>query len=331
MPGMGYTASRLLFCSMFAFAAFVMIGCRSSTATTRPASTRPSDAAPSRPDWPAASRLLAGFDLGEIDGDWHLGDRVLLGVRSERASRVTVRYLLVELVEGIDEKTRLTFNAELSDKIRQTVHVAPPSRRTRLTVFDESGKQLARSDGTIPDRLLNNGLFGLLGNLPSATAPTTATAPATVPTDDTISLARIKSVERAVLALMALVQFSASQGSNSAITSMVREVIDTPSLWSLLTRRPTLSINAVDAKADTARFADRDWRVAAVALDLSFNDELILNVEARAVESRPPIGLVSGIFKAEGHHPTDSGRSLTLELLAAKRGTGVPFRAYTIR
>lgn len=289
------------------------VGC----ASARSLAPRPA-AAPSG-DWPAATRLLDGFDLAAPGDPWRIGDRVLLGVRTERGGRITVRYVLVELVEGTDLKTRLSFDGTVGDGGRRVVLVSPPSRLTRLTVFDEEGRRLVESRGAIPDKLLNNGLTGLLG-LTQTNRP--STLPATTLRD--------QAIDRAMLGMMTLVQFGASSGGNEALASMTREVIDTPSLWSLLTRRPTLGLDTSDVRAGRVDFAGEDRPSAEVSVEASFNDERVLNLRAIAVENRPPIGLASGIVRADGQHPTDPARRLRLEVLAARRGSGRSFKAYTI-
>jgi hypothetical protein len=298
--------TRTLVRSSVAVAAFLLIGCHGAPrpADTLTTSTRPSE-------WAAADSLLSGFEFGEVGSAWRAGDRVLLGVRSQRGERITLRYLLVELMDGVDAQTPLaiTFTEESG---RKTVSpLAPPSRFTRITVFDEGGKQLVQSRGTVPEKLLNNGLFGMR-NAEATTRPDS-------------------SSDRAFLALVSIVSFSASSGGNSALSSMTRDVVGLPSLLAMLTRRPTLNINTTGVHPGAATLADTPWPAAEVSLEISINDELMLNVETTAVENRPPIGLVSGIVTVDGRHPTDTTRHLRMKLLAARRGTGAAFEAYKAR
>lgn len=263
--------------------------------------------------WPAGDRILTGFELGAPGDPWRAGDRVLLGLRAQRDGESSIRYLLVELTEILDIKTSLGISGKGPKGEKISYAIAPPSRVTRLSVFDESGKLLLKSDGAIPDKLLNNGLFGMLG----ANNSTVASAEPDL------------ASERGFLGLMSLVQFSASSGGNKALDEMTRMIIERPSLWTLLTRRPTLSLNTTNVRPTIVLFGGTHRRAAQIGVDLSFNDALIAQVDVTAIESAPPLGIIGGMVFAEGKHPSDPTRRLHIAVLATRRGDGASFEAYT--
>lgn len=275
-----------------------------------PASSAAHDA-----EFAAAGSILSGFDLAPTAADWQIGDRVLFAVRGTKPAGVTTRYLLVELTGELDPdaesaKARSIRGSREYDFRWNLV-------RTRLTLFDEQGKQVQQTFGRFPRQLLGCGLYD--GAAPIADAAAAGT---------TDILEALKSTEaedeRQTRGWMTLMVFSGSLNRRGMFRDMMSDVVARPSLIKILFN-PTAALESESPGPTHAP----GWPQAApplptvrVPLMLSIAGEPALQGEVLACTPVAPLSLVGGILKAEGRNPEKPDVRVEVILLACARGSG---------
>ncbi|MFT3788718.1 MAG: hypothetical protein QM770_21515 [Tepidisphaeraceae bacterium] len=279
------------------------VGC---SATHLPPSTAPAD---------ASASILSGLDIGRWGETYHVGDQVLLGLRSTRDGKTVTRYLLVTLTAEADRKTRVTTAFSGPDKKWVDVQLAPPTRTVLLATFDESGRPLRHARGTIFDRSLHHGLFFLHVPRAATTGPTTQAITA--------------QVEAMTIAVNATIQFAAGTGQNPLLGDLVSTVVERPPLLEFLMKRE-MGIDIAKIDPADCTLAGREWPAANVFTSISIADHPALGAKVTAIPSAPPLGLVSGIVAIDGRNPSDAKQQLQVWLVAAKRGTGQALEARPI-
>ncbi len=272
--------------------------------------------APSPPEpelwFPAGATILEGFEIDPEPGPWRLGDRVLLGIRVTQAGRDSTLYLLTELV-GPPNSSRVFTVTTRTDN--GPVTLQSPTCRTRMHLYDEQGRLLQVSSGTVPTMILNCGPYEAAAEeLRIQEALRRGERREDQPYD-----------ERAMRGYIAFIAFGQSSGRNRLLAGMVRRVVRRPPLLGLLldrglylgwdengpTRMPDFTAGPA-LRLPTSRlplYARAGGRDAARAVLL-------------AAPSSPPIGLCGGLIEATIQHPTQPGTRAYVRLLAAQRGTG---------
>jgi hypothetical protein len=283
-------------------------------------------------DFPGASAMLAGFDAPVADGEWRVGDEVLLGLRLARDGACRHWLLHLRLAEplarepGADSAPLPPVAWPLRVNGVDTV-VASAACRVHATVADADGAALGRCEPLLPRDLLAAG-FADACRLVGARRAQRAEAGASGRDegagggdggDAFYRGVDVQPLARATVAAVALLQVVQEDG---VLAPLLWEVVERPSLWSVVTSlgvRALLRPRFHDAEPTPSPVAAAGsaWRVP---MTLLVNDDPALLTELYVVPSAPPFALCGGIVAAMARHPTDPSLELSLVLLAARRG-----------
>lgn len=287
-------------------------------------------AAPGPGDFPGAVALLDGFDAldssGEpgADGEWRAGDEVLYGLRLQRGGQVRHWLLHLRVTEPVallrdrDGRSRGEPMPTVDWRIRvDGEQRCFPTRHCRVlaTVCDAEGRVLGRSEPELPRDFVARGISAACERVlqQRAGAGDGAATVAIGPED-------VEVFAEGTLCAVALLQVVQE---DSVLAPLLWEVVDPPSLWSVLGNlgvrvvvRPQF-LEAVAAASPVPAFPAPAFRVP---MSLLVNEAEALCVGLTVTGPRSPLGLCGGVLAAEAWHPVDSGRRFTLLLLAARRG-----------
>lgn len=264
-------------------------------------------------EFPAAASILQGMEVDTAPSNpWHVGDRILLGISVTRREETTTLYMETEITDppSFDH----VFNVTGHPPGRPSITLSSFTCKTRIRLYDETGKLIQESDGSVPTMILNCGPF-----------------------EAAAEELRIRSVvaegqkredqpfhERSMIGFMVFMTFGQSSRRNSVLENIVGRVVRRPSLIELVLD-PTLSF----AWTEGGPSALPDARLGAVTrpayrvpMQVSAARTVVANTILTIVPSTRPIGLCGGVIEADVQHPTEPGTHAHMRLLAAKRGDG---------
>lgn len=279
----------------------------------------------------AAPSILSGFELADRDEQfaefpgWRPGDRVLLGLRIMRGGEETVRYLDVELTDGLVGTSTVTSRADGRD----TWEFETLDLQTHIRLYDDAGALLTSINGSFPHLLLNVGVYDAVRHRLDLDARAYEAArrqvvpAAHVPTRD--------EYRRTGLGWLSVMTFSNSLGRNRVFSRLLDGIVQRPALWRLLVN-PAVSINdAEPGPAEAAPWAPRpdlSRPALLVPLELEVGGRPALRGSITVVPPDAPLGLCGGLVHAEAHNPGDPSAGLAIRLLAARRGPYVAPKEY---
>jgi hypothetical protein len=268
---------------------------------------------------PVGASFRQNVDFAKWGQPYRVGDRVMLKLTATRGRQATTRYLQVELTADVDRETQRETGMTWSDGSKFVLPLAPPIRRTQLTVYDETGRTLRQSRGELYERALPHGLYAMrwLPDVASRHAAHAVSPPSTRPTSPEIA-----GTEAAVaLAMNSLASFSQGTGNNPVLSDLMRDVIELPSIFSMLFR-PQLSVEITSVKPVRTLIAGHEMQAAELKFEFRIGDKRALVGDIVAVPASPPLGVVAGIVSVQAQHPIDLSRRLTVELESAQLGSG---------
>ena len=272
----------------------LLAGCASAPIVPPPPMTTLSAA-----EFPGAAALLQGFAAPEERDDWRVGEAALYGLRLERPDgerRWLVRLTLVDTRPGpISEFYANTGEAEPEA-------FTSPSHRYRVEVFDGDGATLGSSDVDVPFGFFQ---FDFV----------TACQDARHPPLDAAATRRVAGAHVALFSFLRILQ------QDPVLSDVLWQVIDKPSLWSVLTRLG-ISIGMasdLDLASDEANVLPAPWDRAAVCfpLRITVNGTQALAAEIVATAPVVPMRLGAGIVGITGHRPSDPRVRFAAMVLAA--------------
>jgi hypothetical protein len=267
------------------------------------------------PAFAAGRGILEGFDLAPGTDEWRVGDKVLLAIRGKKSGVETVRFLLIELTDQIDDGDLVSFSAQ--PKGRPQYEFSSRAVFTNLTLFDQSGAVMTETKGRFPKRLLGYGLFDGVES--------SVDHPEMQGKDDMTSGLSDAEYDRTMRGWLTMFSFSGSMGKKGMFRDMLFDIIARPT-WLEMLLNPSVSLG----------FGGDDWprRGDGVKLDGAKLDTievpLVCQISgkraavARVVAARPvaPLSLCGGVVSVMAKNADDAGVTLEVRLLAAKRGNG---------
>jgi hypothetical protein len=112
--------------------------------------------------------------------------------------------------------------------------------------------------------------------------------------------------------------------ANPVTRDILREVLALPSLWSILTNWGVKVSFAVDffaaERVDPARFPGEGRELWSVPVMLLLNEQPGFLARVIVGPSGSPDGAVAGVFGIVARHPSDAQRTVTVRLVASRRG-----------
>jgi hypothetical protein len=115
---------------------------------------------------------------------------------------------------------------------------------------------------------------------------------------------------------------------NPVTRQILREVLELPSLWSILTNWGVKVSFAVDffaaERVDPARFPGEQRELWSVPMIVLLNGEPGFLARVITGPAGSPDGVVAGIYGIVARHPVDADRHVRVRLLASRRGATAP-------
>ena len=277
-------------------------------------------------EFPGANRLLSGFDRADGSVDDTVGERALFGLELDVRGRKRRWLLLAEVTERVIDANASGIT-DMSRVSRKTV-VAPGGgefvyesrlRPMRVTLFDPTGKQLRSSMVMAPWDFLCRG-FSRTCDL-ARLLTETRKGPVTY---GSRKLSRKEAARELYGGFAALMAFLGIAQDNKVLSSVLWQVIDRPSVFSVLLRGK-LEL-AILARADTAT-ADAEvlpgqpagLRAYRVPLQIHANHTPVLFARMLVTDTKSPFRIGAGILALDGFRPSDPKVRFRLQLLAARR------------
>ena len=277
-------------------------------------------------DFPGAAAVLAGFDPLEPGAPWRGGDEVLFGLRLRRGHTARHWLLHLRLTEPIaiaragDDAGRPGTHLpplEWTIRINGEPQVFSSARcRTLATVLDAQGNVLGRSEPELPRDFLATG-FGEACELVARGAQHRPRGDRGVAFYRGLDVRPFSEATVTAVALLQVVQ------DDHVLSPLLWEVIERPSLWSVVTNlgarvilRPRFHA-AVEVPSAVPAVAHTVWQVP---MGLLVNDETALAIDLFVTPAAPPVSLCGGVLGATARHPHDPDLEFAVLLLAARRG-----------
>jgi hypothetical protein len=265
--------------------------------------------------FPAPPYLLAGFDVGDHDGEWRPGDSVLYGLRLNRNGDVRHWLLRLELCEPEArdddgaELAPIEWSIRINGELQQFA-----SRQCRMvaTVMDEHGAVLGRTEPALPRDFLERGLADACRLVQSRSMRGRR--------HGRLAHVDVRPLAEATVSAVALLQIVQH---DDVLAPLLWEVIERPSLWSVVSHlgarvvlRPRFHA-LTDMLSPVPELCVPAWRLP---LTLDVNDDPALQVELFVADPTPPFALCGGVLGATARHPSQPGLEFSLLLLSGQRG-----------
>ena len=277
-------------------------------------------------EFAGAGRVLATFEPARGDDDpWRRGDEVLFGVELERGAEAVERRLVLFRVQSEPQGAGgAPHRAHQQQGRQQQISLTnADGTETTLTsgtievlveVFEQDGRAIASSRIAVAEAFLRRGFFAACR---LADGMVRDIAAGHLPARDHGTL------RNAYVALLAFVH--ALRGVPS-LEDMLWQVVDKPSILSVLLHGVTMSLNArFDRTEQTAAptlEASAPHPCYRLPIELSINGVPALFVSLVVAAPTPPLRLAAGVVGLDAMHPTAPERRLRLRLLAARHGDG---------
>lgn len=265
------------------------------------------------PDFPAAAFILTGLEIDPTAGPWRMGDRALLGITVSREGKLTTLYMLTELVAP--RAGDRAYAISMTPRNGEPVTYSSPYCRTRIRLYDDSGRLIQESDGAIPTMVLNCGPYeAAMAGIANADRLARGEERKPGPRDD-----------RACIGFIAFLAFGESSGKNKILSELVGRVVRRPTLLGFLMDR-TLSLSMPELGGgtlpDLPMPGGPPLRRCIIPLVADIGGSTAVRTTLTLAPSCPPIGLVGGVMSANIRHPTEPDNWAQVRLLAARRGEG---------
>lgn len=273
----------------------VAFGCASGTVDSQWA-TREHDVVAAS-TFAATADLPAGFDARAPGIGVAVGDEVLFGLRLKREHDVR-DWLLHIAVEGL-EPVSWTYE---DGKARELV-------RVRSAVHAGDGALLGAETLKLERDFLERGL---------------ARACRGEGIGKTLENRGPEDWPETVRAQIALSQFLAIARKSPILRPLLYEVVDMPSLWSVITHfgaRMSMRAHFDDVRVVAGeRLGDAAVPAWSLPHELLINGDPALHNHILVTDPHSPLALCAGIVAITSVHPTDPSRAFTMRLVAARRG-----------
>lgn len=236
----------------------------------------------------AASDELSGFDAPSHEPRLATGDRILLGMNLQRGGESSSRTFSLD-VSSV-ENVRWPGSTD-----EEPIYFRVAS--VRLRVFGADGELLAEEVIRVHADSLESGVARACRG------------------DDDADRSRARSALRELFGIIR---------ESPILAAVMYEVIDPPSLWSILTHLGVKLRTQVhfDEARPAEPFALGELEVPAWSLphEVAVNDQPALRSILQVADPVSPLALCAGIVSFTSVHPTDPSRVLKVRLLAARRG-----------
>ena len=289
-------SSQLALAALFGFA---LLGCRSS-------------APPPSADAGAVERA---FEPLSARPGWRVGDEVVyaveLAVEEERRAWVVEIRLLAPPSE--DGPMRATYTWT-----RNGVTVEESIPTAQALIRTDDGAEVRSRLSWVPAAYMERGLLrgclaaeGLSGAGPEGVA-------------QALDEEAQRAIAESAGALFAF--FQVVQG-NEDLARILAVAVQRPSLASLIANLGRVNLNlsadftACERMPSPLPAPLAELECFRVPGQIHANDELALEYELVVASAEPPLHLAAGLLQLEGRHPNEPGRSVSVSLLAARRGS----------
>jgi hypothetical protein len=230
----------------------------------------------------------------------------------------------IESSNAAFRKQLIADDLDLWDLARET-----PVARIRVEAFDASGASAGKAESTAIVSQLRRGL------LPAARAGhrqrelmrgrVEAGLEAPMLTVDDDAYDDIRAVADGVASCTLFFQILQE---NPVTRQILREVLQLPSLWSLLTHWGVHISFAIDffaaERVDPARFPGEQRELWSVPMTLLLNGQPGFLARVIVGPAGSPDGTAAGIYGIVARHPTDGDRRVRVRLLSSRRGARAP-------
>lgn len=260
------------------------------------------------------AELLAGIDDG-VDENVGLGDDVLLGMCVRTPREETICYIRLTVVEDRGEMTFMSMSAKIGDEPFPLL-AASPVVGVQTRVYDHELRVQSETKTDAPAWLL-----GRLNDALQVMHMAQATTNGELKEDSYKPLTK-EDKERLLWGIVSLTSFSSSlaKGKNTALAEVLWTVVDKPGLLDFVFGGLSmqLSMNGPSERLSEPAGAYQ----TPLTLSIAGRDALVARLTA-SPRSRPT-ALCGGITAIDAYAPAHPERTVTVKLLAAKRGSGSP-------
>lgn len=293
----------------------ILVGCAPAKyASLGPIPAPTATNAPLDPRFQSAEAILAGIDALEDSAAVGPDDRVLLGLIVRRCGRETVRFVDVSVPAPMARIATSSFTMGESDN--------PPRYTSALVrghvrLLDQDGRVLREGEGDFAVGFLETGLYRLGELLAIYT-----TRPHTPEGGLDVTPEHLEEIERGFCAFLSFTTV-VNNRSQSIFRSLAMDFIGARGMFALIASFGSFVVSAREtAVAGVTRIPgiNRDLPAYAIPIVVAFGKTPVMHCILTVVEPVSPLTLTAGIVRIDISRPSNPDDTITVQLLAARRG-----------
>jgi len=275
--------------------------------------------------FPDADLILAGFDSAQTGADWRAGDRVLYALTTRSGARTHAELVELELLgpctpalgDGAGGSMQIVESMKLVGTVgNRKVEWTSPLLRVAVRVYEEDARLVQQTEAKVPETVLQSGLHPALELCDEfrSRAALAAGAPLQPSDQEVRVLAEAAGMLPTLLGILE---------GDSVLRSLLMQVVGPPPLLSLLSGVQvdlSCDLGGASKVSDSAAVPCAQGSVYRIPVHVTVNGSPTLELELAVVAADPPLRLSGGILSMSGVASRGSDRTVTLELLAARRG-----------
>jgi hypothetical protein len=271
------------------------------------------------PGFERAPLLLHGFDAPGEFGDQRVDDTLLFGVRIQRGTSIRVEYIRLSKLNLLNVVMPYQIVYSMGD---DDTPVTTQGQFLLVERFDEDGV-LIKSTDTIFPRITyrDESLHAYAKLMPRDALPDMS--------DRRVMRATMRSFAYLMQTTRVLDELSMIDPLIARIRS---QVVDLPwhaiiPNWTIAydLKRTDVGDDDLLARSVPARFG----RANSIVMPVTLRGHRLTAAHFTLIAPLPPYDLAGGIYRIEAHHPKREDRTMTIQLLAGRRGRASAPRRFT--
>lgn len=269
-------------------------------------------------DFVVPAGMSRGFDAASPAATWSVGDELLLGLRLRRDGADRSWLLRMRLLEplAVDDGGAALAPVDWTLSINgERRSFASRLCRVDVTVMDDRGEVLGRSQPLLPRDFLDDGIAGACRDVHHELRSWSRRG-----RDQAYHRLDVQALAEATVCAVALLNVVQE---DDVLAPLLWEVVEKPSVWSVVQNlgarvvlRPRFHA-VTEALSPVAGVDAETWRLP---MSLFVNDEPALTVDLFVAEPDVPFALCGGVLGATARHPSDPNLEFSLLVLSARRG-----------
>lgn len=272
--------------------------------------------------FPGAGLLVDGVETAQAGGEWHAGDRVLVGLTFANGSSVTERMLLVELEEQAGR--RPVFRRRV-DVFGDELRIESPTRSVRLGLFDAEGEVIDERFGQLAEIFLD---YGPIEVAKIGGGYAISTGDSDEPRENPKPDITLETLTPSVYGMMSLLAFGDGASDNPTLAKLIQRAFTMGQQLRLVWTWGKFEIRfgEVERLAPDAEPVPglRGIEAYDCQVRISIGGVEALSGRAVVAPTYAPLGLCGGIVAAELVNSSNPSLRSGIVLLGAERGEPDP-------